>query len=267
MPLQNRSLLTAAESKLAEARNQYNQMVENKQLEMSKHLKEISQRNDQAINEIKRKYELEKKEIVNMERDKADKAIAEIEGRCDQKLAECQEETRQRLMHVQEEHTKLVTHMQQEHDKRQLCLQAEHSEQLKRTQLQAENELREKIMFMRNDHEAQIKALRCELEDECRKLEEELHLQKSKEERQRALLQLQWKVMSDKPNEDQEVNSKQDYSISSIKRRSSFGGKRSQHEIESPYFEETEAPVPKLLKKVENVKAGNAGGIPKHHRK
>ncbi|CAJ2663384.1 unnamed protein product [Trifolium pratense] len=265
---ENRSLLTAAESKLAEAINQYNQMVENKQLEMSKHLKEISQRNDQAINEIKRKYELEKKEIVNMEKDKADKAIADIEGRCDQKLAECQEETRQRLMHVQEEHTKLVSHMQQEHDKRQLCLQAEHSEQLKRTQLQAENELREKIMFMRNDHEAQIKALRCELEDECRKLEEELHLQKSKEERQRALLQLQWNVMSDKPKEDLEVNSKQDYSISSIKRRSSFGGKRSQHEIESPYFEETEAPVPKLLKKVENVvKAGNSGGIPKHHRK
>ncbi|KAK2406399.1 shaggy-related protein kinase eta [Trifolium repens] len=261
---ENRLLLTAAESKLAEARNQYDQMVEYKQLELSKHLKEISQRNDQAINDIKRKYELEKKEIVNMEKDKADKAIAEIEGRCDQKLAECQEETRQRLMHVQEEHTKLVTHMQQEHDKRQLCLQAEHSEQLKRTQLQAENELREKIMFMRNDHEAQIKALRCELEDECQKLEEELHLQKSKEDRQRALLQLQWNVMSDKPKEDQEINSKQDYSISSIKRRSSFGGKKSQHEIESPYLEETESPVPK---KVENVKAGNAGGIPKHHRK
>ena len=29
------------------------------------------------------------------------------------------------------------------------------------------------------------------------------------EDRQRALLQLQWKVMSDKPKEDQEVNSKQ----------------------------------------------------------
>lgn len=49
MPLQNRSLLTAAESKLAEARNQYDQMVENKQLELSKHLKEISQRNDQVL--------------------------------------------------------------------------------------------------------------------------------------------------------------------------------------------------------------------------
>ncbi|KAL5165403.1 Synaptonemal complex protein 1 [Glycine soja] len=47
------------------------------------------------------------------------------------------------------------------------------------------------------------------MQDECRKLEEELHLQKSKEDRQRALLQLQWKVMSDKPKEDQEVNSKQ----------------------------------------------------------
>jgi synaptonemal complex protein 1 len=49
MPLQNQSLLTAAESKLAEARNQYDQMVENKQLELSKHLKEISQRNDQVL--------------------------------------------------------------------------------------------------------------------------------------------------------------------------------------------------------------------------
>ncbi|RDX77797.1 Synaptonemal complex protein 1, partial [Mucuna pruriens] len=280
---ENLSLLTAAESKLSEARKQYDQMVENKQLELSRHLKEISQRNDQAINDIKRKYEMEKMEIVNMEKDKVDRAIAEIEGRCDQKLAECKEESRKQLMHIQEEHKMLVTQVQQEHDKRQLKLIAEHNEQLKCTQLQAENELREKTMFMRNDHEAQIKSLRCELEDECRKLEEELHLQKSKEDRQRALLQLQWKVMSDKPKEDQEVNSKQgdankdplvriciflmDYSISSIKRRSSCGGKRNQHDLESPYFEATQTPVPKLLKKVENVKTGSAMNIPKHHRK
>ncbi|KAJ1381596.1 putative synaptonemal complex protein 2-like [Sesbania bispinosa] len=260
--IENQSLLTAAESKLSEARKQYDQMVENKQLELSKHLKEISQRNDQAINDIKKKYELEKMEIISMEKDKADKAIAEIEARCNQKLAEGKEESRQQLMRIQDEHSVL-----KEHDKRELSLIAEHSEQLKRTQLQAENELREKTMFLRSDHEAQMKALRCELEDECRKLEEELHLQKSKEDRQRALLQLQWKVMSDKPKEDQEVNSKQDYSISSIKRRSSCGGKRNQHDRDSPYFETTETPVPKLLKKVENVKTGSAMSIPKHHRK
>ncbi|KAL2975422.1 hypothetical protein AAZX31_14G160800 [Glycine max] len=264
---ENLSLLTAAESKLSEARKQYDQMVENKQLELSRHLKEISQRNDQAINDIKRKYELEKMEIVNMEKDKVNKAIAEIEGKCGQKLAEWKEESRQQLMRIQEEHALLVTQMKQEHDKMQLSLIAEHNEQLKRTQLQAENELREKTMYMRNDHEAQIKALRCELEDECQKLEEELHLQKSKEDRQRALLQLQWKVMSDKPKEDQEVNSKQDYSISSIKRRSSFGGKRNQHDLDSPHIEATQRPVPKLLKKVENVKTGSAVSIPKHHRK
>ncbi|KHN21841.1 Synaptonemal complex protein 2 [Glycine soja] len=264
---ENLSLLTSAESKLSEAKKQYDQMVENKQLELSRHLKEISQRNDQAINDIKRKYELEKMEIVNMEKDKVNKAIAEIEGKCGQKLAEWKEESRQQLMRIQEEHALLVTQMKQEHDKMQLSLIAEHNEQLKRTQLQAENELREKTMFMRNDHEAQIKALRCELEDECQKLEEELHLQKSKEDRQRALLQLQWKVMSDKPKEDQEVNSKQDYSISSIKRRSSFGGKRNQHDLDSPHIEATQRPVPKLLKKVENVKTGSAVSIPKHHRK
>ncbi|XP_061338516.1 synaptonemal complex protein 1-like [Gastrolobium bilobum] len=271
----NQSLLTAAESKLSEARKQYDQMLENKQLELSRNLKEISLRNDQAINEIKRKYELEKMEIVNMEKDKADKAIAEIEGRCEQKLAECKEESRQELMRIQEEHTGLVTQIQQEHDKRQLSLITEHSEQLKRTQLQAENELREKTASLKGEHEVQIKALRCELEDECQKLEEELHVQKSKEDRQRALLQLQWKVMSDKPKENQEVNSKQDYSVSSIKRRSSCGGKRSQHDLvrmeierkDSPYIEVTQTPVPKLLKKVENVKTGSAMSIPKHHRK
>ncbi|KAG4975789.1 hypothetical protein JHK86_035263 [Glycine max] len=167
----------------------------------------------QAINHIKRKYELENMEIVNKEKEKvrydflADKAIAEIEAKCGQKIEECKEEQRQQLMRIEDEHTLLVTQMKQEHDKRQASLIAEHNEQLKRTQLQAENELRE--VPHTNDHEAQIKALRCELEDECRKLEEELHLQKSKEDRQRALLQLQLKVMSDKPKEDQEVNSKQ----------------------------------------------------------
>ncbi|KAL5193025.1 Shaggy-related protein kinase eta [Glycine soja] len=178
MNLQNLSLLTAVESKLSEAKKQYDQMVENKQLELSRHLREISQRNDQAINHIKRKYELENMEIVNKEKEKADKAIAEIEAKYGQKIEECKEEQRQQLMRIQDEHTLLVTQMKQEHDKRQASLIAEHNEQLKRTQLQAENELREKTMFMRNDHEAQIKALRCELEDECRKLEEELHLQK-----------------------------------------------------------------------------------------
>ncbi|KAL1321235.1 hypothetical protein HN51_065966 [Arachis hypogaea] len=265
---ENQSLLTASESKLSEARKQYDQMVESKQLELSRHLKEISLRNDQAINDIRRKYELEKMEIINKEKEKVDMAIAEIEKKCDQKLVECKEESRLHLARIQEEQAGLLTKMQQEHDKKQLAMIAEHNEQLKHTQLEAENQLREKMMFLRSEHEAEIKALRCELEDECQKLEEELHLQKTKEDRQRALLQLQWKVMSVKPKEDQEVNSKQDYSITSIKRRNSCGGQRNQHEIESPYYDATQTtPVPKLLKTVENVKTGSALNIPKHHRK
>lgn len=49
MPLQSTTLLTNAESKLTEARKQYDQMLVNKQSELSKHLKEISQRNDQVL--------------------------------------------------------------------------------------------------------------------------------------------------------------------------------------------------------------------------
>lgn len=39
----------AAECKLAEAKKQYDMMLEGKQLELSKHLKELSQRNDQVL--------------------------------------------------------------------------------------------------------------------------------------------------------------------------------------------------------------------------
>ncbi|KAJ0087205.1 hypothetical protein Patl1_08520 [Pistacia atlantica] len=270
---EKQALLTAAESKLAEAKKQYDLMLESKQLELSRHLKEISQRNDQAINDIRRKYEVEKQEIVNMEKEKADKAVGEMERKFDQKLAECKEEAKLQLVHIQEEHAALVVRIQLEHDRKDMNLKAEYNEDIKRTQLQAENELREKTMSLRNEHEVQMKALRCQLEDECRKLQEELDLQKSREDRQRALLQLQWKVISDKPQEDQEVNSKKDYSISSIKMRDTGVDQRitrrtasraANEEKDSPFLDGTQTPVSKLL---ENVNTGSIMGMPKHHKK
>ncbi|KAF8404596.1 hypothetical protein HHK36_009483 [Tetracentron sinense] len=269
------ALLAAAESKLAEAKKQYDLMLESKQSELSKHLKEISQRNDQAINDIRRKYEVEKLEILNLEKEKADRVVGEMERKCDQKLTENKEESRQYLMRVQEEHTALINCLQQEHGKKESNLRADHCEELKHVQLQAEDELREKTMSLRKEHEVQIRALRCQHEDESRKLQEELELQKSKEERQRALLQLQWKVMDDNPKEDQEVNSKKDYSISSIKMRDTDGGKRSQlalmrpqkEEKDSPFLRATQTPVTNLLKKVKKPNTGSIMSIPKHSRK
>ncbi|KAL1170851.1 hypothetical protein V6Z11_A05G240700 [Gossypium hirsutum] len=235
---ENQAILATAESKLVEARKQYDVMLESKQIELSRHLKEISQRNDQAINDIRRKYDMEKQEIVKLEKEK-------------------------------------VTCLQQENDRKEQILKADHHEELKRAQLQAEDELRKKTTALRNEHEVQMKALRCQFEDECKKLQEELNLQKSKEDRQRALLQLQWKVMSDKPKEEQEVNSRRDYSISSVKKKDSGFEKRTQHalvrpeeeEKESPFPGVTQTPVSKLLKKVENTNTGSVRSIPKHHKK
>ncbi|KAF5740229.1 Myosin heavy chain-related protein [Tripterygium wilfordii] len=264
---ENHVSLTDAESKLAEAKKQYDLMLESKQLELSRHLKDISQRNDQAINDIRKKYDMEKLEIVNMEKEKANKDVEEMERKCEQKLEDCKEESRQQLMHVQEEHAALVIRIQQEFDKKELKLRADHSEELKSVQLQAERELRYKSMSLRNEHEVQLKALRSQHEDECQRLQEELDLQKSKEDRQRALLQLQWRVMGNKLQEDQEVNSKKDHSVSSIKMRGSGGCKKSQHAVDSPFLEVTQTPVSQLLKKVENAKSGSVIGIPKHHKK
>jgi len=42
------AMLADTEGKLAEARKQYDLMVESKQLELSRHLKELSQKNDQV---------------------------------------------------------------------------------------------------------------------------------------------------------------------------------------------------------------------------
>ncbi|PON61551.1 Synaptonemal complex protein [Parasponia andersonii] len=272
---ENQVLLTAAESRLAEARKQYDVMLESKQLELSRHLKELSQRNDQAINDIRKKYEAEKLEIINMEKEKAEKVTGEMEAKCDQKVAECKEESKQYLMRVQGEHASLVSLIQQDYDRKELSLKANHSEELKRSQIQAENELKERMATLRNEHETQIITLRCQHEDDYRKLQDELDLQKSKEDRQRALLQLQWKVMGDKLQEDQEVNSKKDYSVSSIRIRNSASAKRSEHTLVRPENEEkdssflraTQTPVSKLLKKVENVGTGSVLSIPKHHKK
>ena len=88
----------------------------------------------------------------------------------------------------------------------------------------------QRITALKSEHDAQLKAFKCQYEDDCKKLQEELDLQRKKvsaflrsnirwifmgltngltlqEERQRALVQLQWKVMSDNPPEEQEVNS------------------------------------------------------------
>ncbi|KAK9079466.1 hypothetical protein SSX86_001138 [Deinandra increscens subsp. villosa] len=238
-------LFVEAEGNVAEAKKQYDEMLRSKQLELSKHLKEISQKNDQAINDIRRRYEAEKQECINLEKEKAEKAIIDMEKKCDQKLSECKEESKQQLMQIQGEHTALVTSIRKENEKKEANLKSNHAEEVKKMQLQAQNELREKTKLLKNQHEAELRELRSQHEEECRHLEEELNIQKDREERQKALLQLQWKVMSDQPQEDQEVTSRKELS----------------------YMNATQPPVTKILKKTDVGQTGNVINIPKHSKK
>ncbi|XP_026402294.1 synaptonemal complex protein 1-like isoform X2 [Papaver somniferum] len=234
--------LAAAESTLAETKKQYDVMLESKQLELSKHLKEISQRNDQAVNDIRRKFELEKLDIVNQEKQKVDRLVGEMESQCAEKLAESKEESRQSLMQAQEQHASLISRLRQDYDKKEKDLRDDHEEELKHVQLQAEDELQEKTRVLKEEHDLELKVLKCQHEDECRKLQEELGHQKSREERQRALLQMQWKALDGNPKEDQEVTSKK-------------------------FIRLTQTPVSSALRKVEKENAGNVMNIPKHSRK
>ncbi|GAB2290631.1 hypothetical protein Dimus_024909 [Dionaea muscipula] len=269
------ALLSTSDGKLGEAKKQYETMLDSKQAELSRHLKEISQRNDQAINEIRKKYEVEKQEIINLEKEKADNVVAAMERNCEQKLEKSKEESKQQLKHIQEEHTALIHQMRDEQEKKESSIKADHLQELKRIRLEVEHELREKTKMLKSEHEVQIKALRQQHDDECKELQQELDLQKSKEERQRALLELQWRVMGDKPQEDQEANSKKDYSVTSVREmntgraiRSKHGSVRGKVEVrDSPYLAAVQSPMSALLKKVEKANSGNMMDISKHSRK
>nr|QNU10193.1 ZYP1B [Arabidopsis halleri] len=269
--IKDKELLATAETKLAEAKKQYDLMLESKQLELSRHLKELSQRNDQAINDIRRKYDVEKQEIVNSEKDKVEKIIKELSTKYDKELSDCKEESKRQLLTIQEEHSSLILSIRKEHESKELNLKAKYDQELRQNQIQAENELKERITALKSEHDAQLKAFKCQYEDDRKKLQEELDLQRKKEEKQRALVQLQWKVMSDNPPEEQEVNSNKDYSLSSMKvKESRLGGnKRSEHITDSPYVKAKVTTVSNILKKAKNVNTGSVMSIPnpKHHSK
>ncbi|CAA6665039.1 unnamed protein product [Spirodela intermedia] len=268
--------LISVECRLSEARKQYDLMLETKQSELSRHLKEISQRNDQAINDIRKKYEMEKLEIINIEKEKIDKLVNDMERKCEVKLAESKEEAQRHLVRIQEEHDASMEQIRLEFDRKESKLRDFHCEELQRIQLQADNDLREKTSLMRKEHEIQMQVLRHQHEDECRKLQEELDILKSKEEKQRTLLQLQWKVMDEKSQQnDVEVNSKKEYSASSRKTMGLEIVNGSQISLNRQENGRKEAdlcgvmrtPVVNILKKMEKGSKGDAMNIPKHSKK
>uniref|UniRef100_A0A7C9DVY0 Uncharacterized protein n=1 Tax=Opuntia streptacantha TaxID=393608 RepID=A0A7C9DVY0_OPUST len=73
--------------------------------------------------------------------------------------------------------------------------------------------------------------------------------------------------MSDKPQEDQEVNSKKDYSITSARMRDPDSMKNNMHAQNLAYEGTMLSPVSTLLKKVEKANSGNLMDISKHGRK
>uniref|UniRef100_A0ACD5V7B1 Uncharacterized protein n=1 Tax=Avena sativa TaxID=4498 RepID=A0ACD5V7B1_AVESA len=237
--LQVQASLAATECQLTEAKKQYDVMLVGKQIELSKHLKELSLRNDQAINDIRKKYEFEKVEIISAEKEKAEKLIREMENKCNEKILENQRESERCLTRLKEEHGTVVARIQQDNEHKESTLRAYHKEELQRIRSQAENELKERLSSLRQEHQAQINSVNVQHEEDCQKLQDELELQKSKEEKQRALLQLQWKVMGENQQVDQEVSSK--------KRRDPYVRKESQIQLAGPETKRKDVKLPGVI--------------------
>ncbi|KAJ0256599.1 hypothetical protein HA466_0095340 [Hirschfeldia incana] len=255
---EDKELLAAAETKLVEAKKQYTLMLENKQLELSKQVKELSQRNDQAINDIRRKYDEEKHEIINAEKEKVEKVIKELSTKYDQELSDCKTESKQQLLTMQGDHASLILTIRKEHENREFNLKAKHDEELRKTQIQAETELTERITTLRNEQDVQLKAFKCQYEEECKKLQEELS---SKIKRREA------KSVVANAVEGYE------YSVTSGKVRAPRpASRRNQHttvihdgdEHDSPFVKAAETPV---TKKVENTNMRSLMSSQQRHSK
>ncbi|CAM0904372.1 unnamed protein product [Alopecurus aequalis] len=236
--LQVQASLAATECQLTEAKKQYDLMLVGKQIELSKHMKELSLRNDQAINVIRKKYELEKVEIISAEKEKAEKLIKEMENKCNEKIIENKRESERCLTRLKEEHGSVVARIQQDNELKESTLRTYHKEELQRIRSQAENELKERLSSLRQEHEAQINSVNIQHEEDCQKLQDELELQKSKEEKQRALLQLQWKVMGENQQVDQEVSSK---------KRDPYVRKESQVQLAGPETKRKDVKLPGVI--------------------
>ncbi|KAK3144682.1 hypothetical protein QOZ80_4AG0316300 [Eleusine coracana subsp. coracana] len=140
--LQVEESLAGTECQHIEAKKQYDLMLEDKQIELSKHLIELCLKNDKVINDIRKKYELEKIEITNAEKQKAEKLIREMENKCNKKILENKKDSESYLMHLKEEHGTTLTRIQQDNEHKESTLWEYHKEELQRRS-QAENKLRE----------------------------------------------------------------------------------------------------------------------------
>ncbi|CAD6221015.1 unnamed protein product [Miscanthus lutarioriparius] len=168
--LQVEASLSSTECQLSEAKRQYDLMLEGEKIELSKQLKELSLKNDKVINEIRKKYELEKIEITNAEKEKAEKLIREIENKCNEKISQNKYDSERYLIWLNEEHGTMVARIQQDNEHKESTLWAYHKEELQRIQSRAEIELRERLSLLRKEHELQIKSLRMHHEEECQRM-------------------------------------------------------------------------------------------------
>ncbi|KAI3680264.1 hypothetical protein L2E82_50489 [Cichorium intybus] len=65
-------------------------------------------KNDQAFNVIRKNYETEKQECINLEKEKSEKAVLDMEKKCEQKLSQCKDGSKQQLLKIEREHIALA---------------------------------------------------------------------------------------------------------------------------------------------------------------
>ncbi|XP_059071358.1 synaptonemal complex protein ZEP1 [Cryptomeria japonica] len=194
--------LLAAGHSAIEIRRQCELQIEAKQAELTRHLKEISQHNDQEINDIRRRCETEMRESIIKEKEKeklkADAMLEEAKKNTEQRVAKIQDDASRCLQKVEGEHESLVKRLMEERDNEKKLLHEQYAKEMNKKKQQFEKDLEEQQKMLTKDAEIKVKDLQIMHQEEVKKLHEEQNLQLKKEEEKRASIELQIKIMKEK---------------------------------------------------------------------
>ncbi|BBN03120.1 hypothetical protein Mp_2g20890 [Marchantia polymorpha subsp. ruderalis] len=163
--------LTAAEKASAEISLRFKYQLEAKQAELTSHLQEISQRNNQEMADMRRKYEAQTREAAAEEKQKGESALETIKRESELQLSRKLDEAKNVFKRAQKDHEDMVRIIKEANEEEKEKLKALHAEELEKKQHELSAETTKRCDNITEDFQQQIMELQKSHQEEVIKLQ------------------------------------------------------------------------------------------------
>ncbi|CAI7866996.1 unnamed protein product, partial [Closterium sp. NIES-54] len=157
--------LLSAEKQAKDLKRDYQRQMQSKQLELQKHLQEISRRNNLAMAEMRKEFEAEATRSVDEERKKAQDALESAKKNLQNQLAEEKEKYGARIKSLLEKNKSQVESKLQSTEDLITRLKLQHSEEMVTARALMEQQHAEAIASLTEELEGRIELAKTEREE------------------------------------------------------------------------------------------------------